>query len=372
MIPIPSLGPGYWEDQFEDLSDNELIKRLRSTAFACANINSNAIASNPRKLFVKRTGSNEEVLTHPLLDLLDRPNKYMDGNRFLYITQMYLETVGRAYWRVINNNFGLPAELWILQPQLVSTETNSAGLITKFRYSNGSSSLVLNPSDVVDMYGIDLSNPYQNGKSPMQLAMEHVHHNYLVREHQNNLLENKAEPGAIISPKPDSPISESALQRFIGIFRKKHRRNSGGLAAINTPVDITPLSFNSKDSEFLAFYTAMKLDIANVFGVPQALLESMKSRAELEASLLHHGRLTVNPKCKALDAIITNRLCALFNTNLFVQSDNAAPEDMVAKASIETQLVSNGIISADECRERLGIAGSAPKVKKEENTNEKV
>jgi len=346
---------------FAELNDDELIKRLRSTAFGCAHRNADAVASSERRLFVERGPAKfEEVLVHPILDILYNPNPRMDGYQFFQLSQVYLECVGKVYWRIIKNQFGLPQQLWLLQPQLVSLQLGSDGFVAAYQYSNGKQTVRLAPEEVIDIRFADLDSPYTLAYPPMQAAAELVHQNYLTREHQVNLLENKAEPSTLIAPKAGAVIGETVMERLLAIFKKKHRRNSGGVAGIPAPVDITPLSFNSKDSEFLAFYQEMKKDICYVFGVPTALMESTKSRAELEAAMVQHGRFAVNPRNKLLDAALTNRLCAAFNANLYIKSDDAAPEDTQAKATMLQGLVNAYIISADEAREKLGYEGSAP------------
>jgi HK97 family phage portal protein len=361
-----------YQDLFSSqmVGDNYLVNACRALAYTCSNLNANSVAAVPRKLFVKGN-PNREVLTHPLLDILETPNKLMDGTRFLAVTQQYLEIVGRCYWRIINNAFGLPAELWILQPQFVTVQLSSkTGMPELFRYSNAGQSLELRPEQVIDLYSTSLVNPYVEGTSPLAAAMELVHNNYLVREHTMKLLENEAKPAAIVSPKADSVVTESMMQRFIKLFTKKYRRNSGGIAGITAPVDVTPIGWSARDSEFLEFYQQFQKDICAVFQIPTALLESSKSRAELEAALVQHGRLCLNPRTDYLDAVITKRLCKLYNQLLFVQSDDAAPEDHIAKATMLQGLVNSYIISPEEAREKLGYEGSGPKQPKQEIKSE--
>src|SRR6185437_2630226 len=159
--PIP-LGAPY-ADVFRKTRSpgpRELIQHLVGTAYACASLNADLLASTRLRLYVRtRPGegkvkqyltttpvarkdllhlkqspatahyvagevSVEEVTQHPLLELLKRPNAGGDqpgmcGYDLRWMTQLYLESVGRAYWLIERDGLGIPSQLWLLRPHLV-------------------------------------------------------------------------------------------------------------------------------------------------------------------------------------------------------------------------------------------------------------
>jgi len=71
----------------------------------------------------------------------------------------------------------------------------------------------------------------------------------------------------------------------------------------------------------------LKTLIMNCYDIPPALFDSMKSRAELEAALLQHARLAIDPRTTLLAGIITNKVVKLFDESLRVEFDWSLPED---------------------------------------------
>ena len=62
------------------------------------------------KLCKKKAVELEEIEEHPLLDLLNNCNPYMTGTFMRQLTQIYLDSVGEAFWIKERNNLGMPIE----------------------------------------------------------------------------------------------------------------------------------------------------------------------------------------------------------------------------------------------------------------------
>lgn len=170
--PYSGAGGSYFAP-FTDLfrknrspSPLELIQENLGTASTCVRLNSDLVASTTFRLFVtekkgqgksrmsargetrpvsnktfehlskspfaaglvRQADNVEEVVTHPLLDLLDNPNDpSLDGvglSRFslLELTSAYMDVVGKAFWYIERNGIGgTPSGIWILASHMVQT-----------------------------------------------------------------------------------------------------------------------------------------------------------------------------------------------------------------------------------------------------------
>src|SRR5436305_1253708 len=143
---------------------NELLAELKNTAWTCASINAAACATYPPRLYVathneepearclrapisSRTEERlralpylptrltkaykiEEVLRHPLLELLRQVNPVHNQYDLFELTTLYQEVLGSAYWYLSFNVLGVPDEIWILPAQNVTPrrEPNSPRL----------------------------------------------------------------------------------------------------------------------------------------------------------------------------------------------------------------------------------------------------
>src|SRR5262245_12077947 len=132
----------------------ELLAELKSTAWTGASLNAAVCASFPPRLYVRTAGGQpaprvrtralsaweqrrlqqlphtaglvrrservEEVLDHPLLDLLASVNSYHNAFDIWEITTLSQETHGCAYWLLDPGPLGAPAAIWPLPPHLVT------------------------------------------------------------------------------------------------------------------------------------------------------------------------------------------------------------------------------------------------------------
>src|SRR6202035_257772 len=112
------------------------------------------------------TNSIHEITRHPLLDLLKSPqsdpdNPGLSGYDLRWTTQLYLESVGRAYWLIERDGLGVPNKLWLLRSHLVREVADPTGnrLIDHYEYgsSRGAS---YQPSEIIRFHFPDPQNPY--------------------------------------------------------------------------------------------------------------------------------------------------------------------------------------------------------------------
>jgi hypothetical protein len=164
---------------------NELMAELKNTAYACIAINSAVCASNPPSLYVvthehqprpkcltkalrpealrklrenkdiptriSRAKQIDEVVEHPLLDLLRRVNPVHNAYDLWELTTLYQEVHGLAYWYISTGPLGIPDEIWPLPTQNVSAKRNpgSANVVDYYVYRTGATEQVFKPEQII-------------------------------------------------------------------------------------------------------------------------------------------------------------------------------------------------------------------------------
>ena len=139
----------------------ELIQQLKNVAFTCATLNASACAAHPPQLYVTTGKSQaepkchtktlapqriqelrdlwklatvkaeriEEVVNHPLLDLLEQVNPVHNAWDLWELTTLYQEVDGNTYWHLTFDKLDRPDGIWILPSQYVrpvkTTKKNS-------------------------------------------------------------------------------------------------------------------------------------------------------------------------------------------------------------------------------------------------------
>ncbi|HEX4793712.1 MAG TPA: phage portal protein [Humisphaera sp.] len=405
LDPLP-LGAAY-SDAFRKNrapSSRELVQQLVGTAYACAVLNADLLASTKLRLFLRtRKGESrgkaylrtvpisrktaiwlrenpaaahivagesvvEEVTSHPLLDLLRRPNPDPDqgglcGFDLRWMTQLYLESVGRAYWLIERDGLGVPRQLWLLRPHLVREVPDFTGQRTIDHYEyGGSRGACYEPCDVIRFHHPDPNNPYVGGYSPLAAAIEKIRISRKEEAHLDAMLDNMGRPDAVWSPKGDSEgggIGAAEAQRVRSAFRQAFAMSGrGGLLVSETPGTLQPLQWSPQDIVEIERARAIKTDICNVFGVPDAKLE--RNAANLAAARTAdyaHAKDAGLPRCFRNEETLNARLVPLFDDSgrLFIAYDNPVREDEVFALEQIKAAAQSGAVTRNELRASAGL-----------------
>jgi phage portal protein BeeE len=405
LYPMP-LGATY-SDVFRKShapSPRELIQQLVGTAYACASLNADLVASTPIKLYVAtRPGDAKpkgylrpqsvsrktlariandpalsgfvagevtihEVTHHPLLALLKAPqadpeNPGLSGYDFRWMTQLYLESIGRAYWLIERDGLGVPTKLWLLRSHLVREVADPTGqrIIDLYEYG-GSRGARYQPSEIIRFHFPDPENPYFGGYAPLMAAIEKIRISRKEDAHLNAMLENMGRPDAIWSPRGDSEgggIGSAEAQRVRSTYKQMFAMaGRGGLLVSEYPGTLQPLQWAPQDVVEIERAKAIKTDICNVFAVPDAKLErNAANLAGAKTADYAHKVDAGLPRCRRIEETLNARLVPMFDTSgrLFVAYDSPVPEDEVFELEQTRTASMSGAITRNEIRESVGL-----------------
>ena len=405
LDPLPLGNP--YADVFRKTrgpSPREMIQQLVGTAYACASLNADLVATTRLRLYVRtRPGEAkvkrhlasapvsrktlarlksdatvahyvagevtvEEVAHHPLLDLLKRPNPDPDqpgmcGYDLRWMTQLYLESVGRAYWLIERDGLGVPSQLWLLRPHLVREVPDMTGkkLIDHYEYG-GARGAMYQPSEIIKFHFPDPENPYFGGYSPLAAAIEKIRISRKEEAHLTAMLDNMGRPDAVWSPRGDSEgggIGSAEAQRVRSAFRQAFAMaGRGGLLVSETPGTIQPLQWSPQDVVEIERARAIKTDICNVFGVPDAKLErNAANLAAAKTADYAHCKDAGVPRCSRTEETLNARLVPMFDDSgrLFVAYDSPVHEDEVFTLEQTRTAGQTGAITRNEVRASIGL-----------------
>jgi HK97 family phage portal protein len=370
----------------------QLIESYKRTVFACANINAAGCSRVPLKLYVKTSGGDkpprvatkqikndqidylsqnylrksvkniEEVPEHPILDALYQGNQsiWLNGFQLTLLTQLYLEIVGRCYWFVKQNLFGLPNEFWIVPSYLLEpkTEIGSKAIVDYYELTTGSEKEKIPVEQIIQFLMPNLVDPYAGGKAPNEAGFESSLIGNKLVSHENAILDNRARIDVLVSPDKDSSIGADEARRLEKELIQRFSRGNFGLYVAEEALNIEPLTYAPSDVAQLQIYDQSKQDVANVFGVPYVLIDSKNiSKATLEAALTQHAMFTLDPRLKSNAAVLNDRIVKEYDETgrLFLAYDNPVPQDKTAWLQETVQLVMNGIATPNEGRDRHNL-----------------
>jgi len=265
----------------------------------------------PGKVFEREEGPElfgEEVPDHPMIELLDRPNKHMLGEELYQYLVASAHISGDAYWIKNRSASGRVVELWPMLPNLTEplptkgfiANVHGQGVIQveddpfigNYRYTIGGTESYFLPSDIVHFRPLGLDpEDHRHGLSPIRSVLREIVGDEAAGQFQTALLKNMGFPGLVFSPKvlpegveyPGETASEEIKSKANEEFGG-HKR--GGTLVLRGPfnVDVVGLSPEALDLRTAHFHGEER--VASVLGVPAVLagfgagIESSSGKSE--------------------------------------------------------------------------------------------
>lgn len=220
-----------------------------------------------------------EYPTHPLLDLLARPNRHGTGAALLEALTIHLLLSGNAYAEAALID-GVPRELHVLRPERMRIVVGSDGWPEAFDYGVGAETVRFRQDGepIPPILHVALLHPLDDhyGLAPLDAAAVAVDLHNAASVWNKALLDNSARPsGALVYAGPDGAnLSQDQYERL----KEELDTQMSGPAGAGRPLlldgglDWKPMALAPKDMDFLEAKHGAAREIALAFGVPPMIL----------------------------------------------------------------------------------------------------
>ena len=236
-----------------------------------------AAASVPLVVF----DGEEELDSHPLLDLLESPNAWQSGLEFMQTVYGHLQVSGNAYVRAQVLD-GEVRELQALRPDRVVVVTGDDGWPVGYDYTAGGTTVRL-PADPTNgplsILHLKLQNPLDPycGISPFEPAAKAIDIHNAASAWSKALFDNAARPsGALVySPKSgEANLSDEQFARLKAELEGNYQGagNAGRPMVLEGGLDWKQIAQARRDMDHIESRHVAAREIALAFGVPPMLL----------------------------------------------------------------------------------------------------
>lgn len=361
-----------------DLSSNRLSgEKSISTKILQANRgwvyrNNDAIAQEVSKikfeLYTAGLSAGEivynEVESHPLLDLLDKPNAETTKADFLYTLQSHKKLSGDAFVLKIRTN-GQVTALRLLPPDkiilnLQSPTESDPTVILNYHYQDtidGKKVDVLyDPKDIIHFKKPNPQNPFR-GLGAVEALADDIDLDNLTIETTKKFFINGAITNFVLST--ESKINDEQLKRLKAEMKSTYGGASNAYKAMILggglkPVDI---SYTNKEMQFLEQLAWYRDKIMIGFGNTKASLGMVDdvNRASFEGSIIGWLRNTVKPDDESIVNTLNEYLVPEFGDNLILGFCDPVPEDRADDVAEVKDLYPLGIITLNEARDIIDM-----------------
>lgn len=303
--------------------------------------------------------------THPLIDLLRRPNPGQGRAELFEALYGQILLSGNGYLEAVGEG-GLPRELHVLRSDRMSIVPGADGWPVAYDYAVGGRKHRFDMSGVADpICHIKAFHPQDDhyGLSPMQAAATAIDVHNSASAWSKALLDNAARPsGAIVYHGSDGQGTLSADQydRLVSEMEMHHQgaRNAGRPMLLEGGLDWKPMGFSPADMEFHETKLAAAREIALAFGVPPMLIgiPGEATYANYQEANRAFFRLTVLPLASRVLAAIGEWLSAHLGEAVELRPDLDQVPALSAEREAQWQRIGQASFLTDaEKRALLGL-----------------
>jgi HK97 family phage portal protein len=299
---------------------------------------------------------------HPLLRLLHTVNPEDWWGTFIYETVMFWQLTGQFYWWVIDNNAGMPGELWVLPTQWVQPKYDKAGDLIGYEVTPDGDARrkSLIPADQI----ITGKHKSPEGKgqahSPTQAGSEWIDNSESIEAARWQTFQNGPLPSVSIEldpeqyAKPDPDVLRAVKDRFVARY--------GGTARAGEPMiappgmKVAPFSMKPSEMDFPDTIDQVRDQVLALHGVPKVIagITSDVNRATIYGANLIFCESTINPLLSLLAGILNEKLAPRFGEGLRIWFDDARPADAEAEREEMKLDWAMGAITPNERRAERG------------------
>lgn len=216
--------------------------------------------------------------SHPVLDLLARPNPAQSGMEFFDSFVGYLMLAGNSYIEGVTNENRL-TELWTLRPDRMKIIPSRTGLPGGFRYTNGNEKKEWEADPLTGESLINhtkLFHPTDDwyGLSPIEAAAYGIDQHNEGMTWIQGLLQNSARPSGALVMAQDNALTDEEFTRLKQEIEENYTggKNAGRPMLLEGGLDWKQLGLSPMDMEILKAREMAARDISLAFGVPPLLL----------------------------------------------------------------------------------------------------
>lgn len=290
-----------------------------------------------------------QVERHPLEDLLDAPNPFMSRFELLEQTLGMLELTGNAYWFLVGDATGQPAQIWPLRPDRVSIVPDPQGYIRGYVYEVDGKRIPYEPLEIVHFKRWHPANDYYglSALSAGHLAISSDR--AMARWNHNTFGEDNGVPAGIVSITDF--VSDGDFERI-----KREWRSSYGSGQRKTAflrggaVQWQNIGLSHTDLDFLKGRQAHRDEILNIFGIPVGLVSENATEANAKVAERLFIERTLWPKLVRLAQKITQEMLPFYPGDHIAAFKDIRPTDVQAR--LDEIRTAQAVLSINEIRQQ--------------------
>lgn len=357
--------PAWTPRDYLQLADEAYTKNV--VAHRAIGMVASSAAGVPFLLYQKSRGGKREIVSHPALTLLKRPNPLQSGMDFMQALYHYQLISGNSFVQAVFPTGEPPRELYLLRPDRVAVIAGKGVTPAAYRYTVESKAVdfpvdqVTGRSRILHIRNFHPSNDWY-GLSPIEAAAYSIDQHNQAGQWNQALMQNGARPsgalvvrgeqgGGVLSEDQYNRVKLQIDEQFSGAA------NAGRPLLLEGGLEWKEMSLSPRDMDFIAAKHSSARDIALAFGVPPQLLgiPGDNTYSNFQEARLSLWEQTALPLAQKVADALNHWLLPLFSEGLefVLNTDNVLPLVM-RNQGIWDRLERASFLTDDEKREAVG------------------
>ena len=270
----------------------------------------------------------EEVSSlHPLVQLLNGVNTTMSGFMLMYITQVYQELVGEAFWYLERNRVGSPVSAIPVPPSTVIQVPVQKG--DKYVMNVRGKLYEANYEDMLYFKWPDPLAPLGRGSGIGDALRMEVSSDRSAGKMIARRFASQAVPPVIMSISGTSDSELRNLKRYW--LEEAHALWVAGVPfLINKDFNAVEVGGNFQSLQFAELRQIQRDVFINAFGIPPEIIGHQKNanRSTISAAEYLYNKLRILPRLEANRQVLQNQLATQYGrAKLIIDYENPVDED---------------------------------------------
>ena len=337
----------------------EFLNEMKGWVGSAVSAISDNIASIEIKLFKTTKDGVEEVVEHPILDLLFKVNSFTTYFDHFWLTQSFLELTGEAPW-FLDKEGNEIVNIFFLRPDKIKPITGKSNLIEGYEYEIKAGQVIkLSVDEVIFLKYPDPAQPFR-GLGTLKMSARTVDIDNFSEQWNSNFYKNSARPDSIITVKSDNlsteqkEILKKSLQEIYQGTKNAHKN-----MVLFGDMDFSTAGFNQKDMDFDNQQKFSRDKILGIFRVPKAIVSQTEGVNFASARVAEYVflKFTIRPKMERLIQQLNEFLLPMFDgtEEMFLDFTNPVPADEAQNVIKYNSALMHGWMTINEVREEQGL-----------------
>jgi len=227
---------------------------------------------------VDKSGKEEEVKDHPLLDLLYKPNEeyHITGTASLYLSQVYFLLKGESFGIIERDLLNQPKYIWFIPPHWVTLPSSEQPDHYTVNFSSGYTAYV-QKEDMFYRKNPNPSDPTGRGVGRVESLGDEIETDEYMAKFAKRFFFNDATPNIVITAPEgtqDDEIKQAErkwYQKFGGFL------NSSKAAFLNWEAKLHVLNTSNREMDFIESRKFYRDLVIQHFGIPPEIMGNVEN-----------------------------------------------------------------------------------------------